>query len=318
MTKEKFRPSVTPITPETIKDILNRWEEHNESIRHLFEDEEDYEPSQLTLEGIISQEEKQKIFAKSIEAMRTIAQQHGISFPVDLLSRLFIVDKETFISMIWQEENLYTPLQEEQWEEYQEDAAGTTLPNRVCLLNDNVITKLSKNRKSRKESLYRSCGIHELWHSLEYQESWSPVESDQKFETRIHSLRRCGILTKQPKEAPEHFPGLIFLEEGFIEHLTRKTLHCASETMDYFPYRKALEVNDMLVERIGSGAFFQAIFTKNGFRKLAKALELQYGSHSLRKLANIISKEDSAEIFNSMLGLRKSGYRETKKFIRST
>lgn len=92
----------------------------------------------------LSEEDKQRIFEPAIEGMRDLAQKHSIALPDNLLSRLYIVDEETYQKI----------LREEKGEE-EASSAGTALRNRLCILNKDNITRDSKIEGVSEEDFLR-------------------------------------------------------------------------------------------------------------------------------------------------------------------
>lgn len=230
----------------------------------------------LDLTSAISSDEiLHRAFTPAITVMHRLAGENGITLPEDLSSRLFVVDQETFDWVHFQELGIIP-----------EGAEAYTLPNRLCFLSTSNIKRESRRLKVGMEDMLLKSGVHELWHSSEYQEDWIPSDSgetpyeDGDGGEPKRLFRRCGMKTKGLGADSDITIGLLCLNEGFTQYLTKETIKLIRKKP--LPERdNRATVVEELVQRIGIRPFFQAAYTKLGFRQLAVALEDEYGYSAL-------------------------------------
>lgn len=224
----------------------------------------------LNLRPVMSRREKERIFSRAVDAMRTLAGRHGIVVPGNILGRLIFVDHETFKNLNAQEGGVYEDFP---------DVDGFAFKRTGVVDYERVEDRPRYDRNS----LLLHIGTHELWHTLSYQEDWF---SESEAVVNLH--RRFGIVSSPPieiKQSEFYRSGLKRLYEGFTEFLAQETLKLARAEGHNVAYPDELGVFNVLRSEIGIGPFFQANFTKRGYLSLARAMERVFGSQeALRKI----------------------------------
>lgn len=216
-------------------------------------------------------EDKRRIFLPGIKGMEALAQRHGFALPADLLSRIYILDEDTCQNIARQE----TGIEESSF-------TAMSLPNKLCIINYDQAIRDSKRDRIGIELYLRELGIHEIWHSVSYEQIWiPPSEADAEEFEQWNLVRRNGITTLRPPGVDRHQKrqsfGLNRLNEGFTQYLTRESQRLARMKSLSDMYKNELEVVDAIAQVIGEEPFFQAMLTKNGFRGLFLAFERTFG-----------------------------------------
>lgn len=336
MSREIFKARVVPQEGITREQFEVQLQPKVESYRKRFVDDfvspykemgyeltpEDYATAQsitephlkIDLETKLEEEKRDRIFQPAIAAMRVVAKKHAGSLPDNLLSRLIFIDNQSFRNLL----NAMVST-----EDKTQTAFGATYPDRICFLDLEYIEILGEaDDEKGKDEILLEVGIHELWHSLQYNETW---EKDEETEPR-----RAGIQIKRPRLSS--FPGiseqkvyqtigLSLLCEGFTQYLTRETLLAMEQ--DISPFRKnsfykgELEIVDILVKKIGEEAFFDASFTKKGFRNLYKEIDKKLGHNSFKLIAKYMGADHVTQSLAQEKGKKLPPFRATKAFIKA-
>ncbi len=274
-------------------------------LKHFEEAIASDEDLSVDLSGIVTQQEKEKIYLEPIEVMRSIAQSHDVPFPKneELMRRLLLVDSVSYRNVAIQEVN-----------EMGGDALAMTLPNKLCLVNAQS-DELGRSQATRKRRL-RAIGIHELWHSVDYQEVWQNRSDPDNPETNL--VRRGGIFVRScDQHGGEGTSGFAALNEGFASFRTRETLRLLGDRKPFKDeYGDQRGVIRLLINRAGATPFYRAAGTKKGLQDLDDLLSVRYGSNALIQIATKMADETGLRRMQRWLQRPLSPYPETRKFIR--
>lgn len=266
MQEGQFNAAVVPEKPnegrpETIRGPSTSPENHSTL--------QGQEPTKPKIPETLSPKEKKRIFAPAFAAMQVFAKEKSISLPEaeSLLDRLLVVDNATFFKLSY----------EETGQDPTSDHYAYNLYNRIAVLNDEAISKMSEYKRVSKEDLLREIAVHELWHSVMYKELW--ISNPQKISGEGEKIiRRDGLWTKKPDKKSKIDDdvawGLYHLNEGFTEYLTAETLRVSGNKPTAKLYLKERGVIDALIEAgLNEKDFIQAAFTKDGFKGIVEKLD---------------------------------------------
>lgn len=231
----------------------------------------------------LTQEEKERIFTPAIDAIDQLGKIHN-AFPItpkDLLTRLIFVDGDTFEAINYAVSNDLI------------SSYAMTTQNRICLINEALLTKEHGEKGIKRDNIVRVVGIHELLHSLEEKQTW--IDDDDDDLKQFRSIRRAGITVYSDRLSREAFIGLLRLEEGCVQYFTRAIITLAGLPLGKASskiYSRELSIVEGIVDHIGSDdPLFQALFTKEGYLTFAKSLNKRYGGHALRNLAEAMGRD---------------------------
>lgn len=230
---------------------------------------------------VLSQSDKQMLFAAPVAEMSRIANPHGLFLPPNLLSQLLIVDNQT-----------YTNIMKEKGLDIDDGEEGCTIPeDRISLLNADVIQQHTSYTNDTFENIVVDAGVHELWHTQEqivmYQGS-NFVSSNQRPSFRQQGLRISSPDVQLPISLINYSPfsnGTSRLREGFIQyltHTTRNRLSIPCKSPAYAP--ETLFVME-LIRFVGEEPFFKGAFSSNGINALDSALSKTFGPDGLERIA---------------------------------
>lgn len=335
MPRERFTVFIPPQTPTTVEEVLSRAPIGALKREQYIREQEDKideltkgiggKPTsflsklannipprveyRLDFSEKMPPEEKARIFLPAIDALRGIAQEHNVAFPLsdNLLRRIYIADEETLIN---------ATLQEAGYPLFDDVPFAVTLPNSgLCLIN---ATEISTMPEKKREIALRFAGIHELCESLMYEEFWTKGEGNSIGEV---NSRRAGIMTNRPLgiERSKVMNGYNCLKEGFFDYIAQKTLQRAGEpTPRKNAYHTELNLVQKLIERIGEGPLFQAMFTKRGFRLFHQVLTDAYGENAYQRLGKAFYQDDQNRELARLLNTRVPSFHRTRRFIESS
>lgn len=279
----------------------------------------------------ISATRKKDVFGPAISVMEDLAKQRSIRLPNNpdnLVGRLLILDWPRFASVYTQElgadiDMAYT--------------LGTVLPNRLCIINIDLIKEEAAQRESVDEDLLlREVGVHELWHSLSFMERWVPQNYPVENLTNNDLARRSGLITGCPPRRTSYAnrmspvkgnteKGLQILNESYIDFLTRTVVQMLGQKDLMNNNQIGIPVVEALIKRIGENPLAQAVFTKRGFRAFYIAMETSLrpiaGDRPLRALpyfAELFGTEYDINNIRAMSGGKgPRSCTKTLKFIRT-
>lgn len=237
------------------------------------------EPTEVNLTNNISNKEKDKMLALPLQGMFVFAKKHRINIPDNIGERIFVVNEDIFNYLLMFVAGI----------DHQLDPifiAGVTLMNRLCIINNDKISKLVGEGVGNYESIFQETCIHELWHSLSYKEKWlhrdneshkQPLEEDFTRRAGLFTYRPGDISYKTILKSKQSYDVLHRLAEGFIEYMTVESLKKVAEKKNtHYAYPEETEFIVKLVGDIGISPFIQATFSKKGFATLMRALKYKY------------------------------------------
>lgn len=253
-------------------------------------------------QSVLREDEMRRVFSSSVQVMREIAESYHVTLPEGLEDRLIVADGKTYRDLVASDSNNGSEV----------IGAGTVLQNRLCLLDYSSIKNESRRSKIKLENLLRSTGVHELWHSVSYFEIWQSESSlfnveDSKM---IDNFRRGGIMTCRPGSMTERDQGISLLNEGFTEYLTKKTLAKQGYKIGSTGYGLPLRIVETLIRETGEEPFFQAMFTKTGFRNLVTAVDTKYGRGAFKDIITVLYGD-----MQNMQLAHVYGYKKTKSEV---
>ncbi len=257
--QEKFSVIKVPQKVGKIEDVLSRLRDSYET--NLGESYTD-EMWQSQTEYFTSPEftkQKRRFLSPLIKSLQEIGNEHRITFPgvKDLADRVYYLDRITYKNIIAVERK-----------ESGNDSLGIVLPNRLCLIN---FDDCEENDDS--DSALFATSVHELWHSLSYQETWQPLDTSTPYSGE-RFVRRSGFIDKRPGKMFGANLGLHFLMEAYTEFLTEQVLKRNNIEMSNPFNDHHLLIVKLLMEKHDQldDIFFKGAFTKNGFRPFIKAM----------------------------------------------
>ncbi len=273
---------------------------------------EDYLPKgedgkKIDLVEKFNEEEKLKIFGPAIESMKKITKQYNIDLPDDLLSRIHIIDGVTA-------RKIYSTESEQFLNNY-DTLKGFSLPNRQVILNYDDIIKYCETTKMDLVPYLRGIGIHELWHSVAYDETWQSPTTNENDSAVLHSkyIKRAGLGFRPPIWSNDSL-NLDNLNEGFTDYLMEKTLTDMGMTTESFTYYGLLGIVKLLIEDFGELPFLEAYFKKDGLKSISDAFDSEYGNLGLPALVRHLQL-DSDRMRRMGQGTANFRYSGTRNFI---
>jgi len=293
--KEQFVPRVLPQQAEKLEDFIARLgiEGSGELKKGLFR-----RAQRSNAIESLSKSEKFTILDDAIRGMFSIASARDISVP----SQQEMVDRILFLGNSLYQQIYHHELKGETEVENRHgisigSAVGAILPNRIVLVNAELLQSASKKLQVDAKLLLVETSVHELWHSLEYIEFWETMNQQTELLTPSNLIRRTGIYTKHPPKSDMAYQhnreGLRLISEGFTEYCTRNTLEkIRQKKSQAVGYDFELQVVDRLCNRIGEDLLYKATYTKDGFRLFSRAIHDESGNNLLTRICEEMSQEN--------------------------
>lgn len=155
--------------------------------------------------------------------------------------------------------------------------------------------------QKNKDHLLAEIGTHELWHTLEYSNYWDPQILKEPIWDANSLIRREGLNTKlTPPTYQNYRPirtqsnGLYILGEAFTDYCTSRAMEGTQYKFGKDPnagYKQPLDLLNQLLTKIPEDIFFQAAFTKNGFRDFYRAFGQPKKDNKLRHLITTLNQD---------------------------
>lgn len=258
----------------------------------------------LTLEHVfgrkpdemIRQAELSRVLGDSIVVLSDMFDSHGLSFSDNLISRLHVISPNDY--MILRMKGVSAAL-----------SSGLAIDGHA-FIDHSVISRYPHDELSRDDQL-RAIGIHELIHVAQYSEEWESPDGSQR------KPRRDGLVSFRPRSyAGSHTArGQSLLSEGFTQAVTNEILERVGQYSSDV-YNEEVEIFSIIAKKIGVDLFYQAAFTKSGFRALYHGLDQAYGRNAYRRIMETIGGDEWCWIYGNNSS-KRAKYSGIKKMLKT-
>ncbi len=263
----------------------------------------------LNFDPKMDAEELSRIVSPCIEIAKDILQQHQILIPDDLLSRVYVIEEQTFNNVV---------LQELDEDPYSGFVAGATLPNRLVILSGRRVNLICDKQNIDRDHFIRVIVMSELiGHSLVYKEAWIPQNEDSSKTPDQWGVKRHGLIISPPKPNSKTFLMTSLLHEGFTQYFTRAILKFhGDQVLDLDKYPSETRVIEEMVNGLGIKVLFRAAYLQEGYRDFAMALQERYGKGALGRIIKLMDiDQQTEEAARRMYNIKYPPFKNTLNFL---